>query len=182
MPLQRRKVQVAVVSDLHLGMRGCHAETILAYLKSIDPEVLILNGDIIDIWQFKKKYFPPAHMQVVRELLSMIARGKKVYYITGNHDELFRRFIGFKVGNFELANKAENALEFVRVGSTSVILRQPIDMFHLQLLQNRVDGFNPKALLDRHSRNVPHPVGRVRPQIRTTTGPCGPHRWNYIRN
>jgi UDP-2,3-diacylglucosamine pyrophosphatase LpxH len=105
MPLQRRKVQVAVVSDLHLGMRGCHAETILAYLKSIDPEVLILNGDIIDIWQFKKKYFPPAHMQVVRELLSMIARGKKVYYITGNHDELFRRFIGFKVGNFELANK-----------------------------------------------------------------------------
>ena len=94
-----------MVSDLHLGMRGCHAETILAYLKSIDPEVLILNGDIIDIWQFKKKYFPPAHMQVVRELLSMIARGKKVYYITGNHDELFRRFIGFKVGNFELANK-----------------------------------------------------------------------------
>ena len=89
MPLQRRKVQVAVVSDLHLGMRGCHAEPILAYLKSIDPEVLILNGDIIDIWQFKKKYFPPARMQVVRELLSMIARGKKVYYITGNHDELF---------------------------------------------------------------------------------------------
>jgi UDP-2,3-diacylglucosamine pyrophosphatase LpxH len=105
MPLQRRKVQVAVVSDLHLGMRGCHAQTILAYLKSIEPEVLILNGDIIDIWQFKKKYFPPAHMQVVRELLSMIARGKKVYYITGNHDELFRRFIGFKVGNFELVNK-----------------------------------------------------------------------------
>ncbi len=105
MPLQRRKVQVAVVSDLHLGMRGCHAQTILVYLKSIEPEVLILNGDIIDIWQFKKKYFPPAHMQVVRELLSMIARGKKVYYITGNHDELFRRFIGFKVGNFELVNK-----------------------------------------------------------------------------
>ena len=94
-----------MVSDLHLGMRGCHAPTILAYLKSIEPEVLILNGDIIDIWQFKKKYFPPAHMQVVRELLSMIARGKKVYYITGNHDELFRRFIGFKVGNFELVNK-----------------------------------------------------------------------------
>ena len=94
-----------MVSDLHLGMRGCHADTILAYLKSIEPEVLILNGDIIDIWQFKKKYFPPSHMQVVRELLSMIARGKKVYYITGNHDELFRRFIGFKVGNFELVNK-----------------------------------------------------------------------------
>lgn len=101
----KRSIQVAVISDLHLGMRGCHAEALLNYLKSIKPEVLILNGDIIDIWQFKKKYFPPAHMQVVRELLSMIARDTKVYYITGNHDELFRRFNGFKVGNFELVNK-----------------------------------------------------------------------------
>lgn len=105
MPLQKRKVQVAVVSDLHLGMRGCQAESALAYLKSIDPEILILNGDIIDIWQFKKKFFPAAHMQVIRELLSMIARGKRVYYITGNHDELFRRFVSFKVDRFQIVNK-----------------------------------------------------------------------------
>jgi len=52
---QRRPVDVVVLSDLHLGMRGCRATEVLEYLRSIDPEVLILNGDIIDIWQFKKK-------------------------------------------------------------------------------------------------------------------------------
>lgn len=86
-------------------MRGCRPLEILQYLRSIDPEVLILNGDIVDVWQFKKKYFPAEHMQVVRELLQMIARQKKVFYITGNHDEVFRQFVGFETGNFKIVNK-----------------------------------------------------------------------------
>ena len=101
----KRPVEVAVISDLHLGMRGCRPLEILHYLRSIDPEVLILNGDIIDVWQFKKKYFPAEHMQVLRELLHMIARQKKVFYITGNHDEVFRQFAGFETGNFKIVNK-----------------------------------------------------------------------------
>ena len=101
----KRPVEVAVISDLHLGMRGCQPLEILQYLRSIDPEVLILNGDIIDVWQFKKKYFPAEHMQVVRQLLQMIARQKKVFYITGNHDEVFRQFVGFETGNFKIVNK-----------------------------------------------------------------------------
>ena len=107
----KRKVSLAVISDLHLGMRGCRAHEILAYLQSIDPEVLVLNGDIIDIWQFKKKYFPPSHMRVVKELLKMMEQGKTIHYITGNHDELFRRFVGFKTGNFNIANKLVLELE-----------------------------------------------------------------------
>lgn len=101
----KRPVEVAVISDLHLGMRGCRPLEILQYLRSIEPEVLILNGDIVDVWQFKKKYFPAEHMQVVRELLQMIARQKKVFYITGNHDEVFRQFVGFETGNFKIVNK-----------------------------------------------------------------------------
>jgi UDP-2,3-diacylglucosamine pyrophosphatase LpxH len=104
-PYLKRHVELAVISDLHLGMRGCRAAEVLRYLKSIDPEILVLNGDIIDVWQFKKKYFPAAHMQVVRELLGMIARQKTIYYITGNHDEVFRRFKGFETSNFRIVNK-----------------------------------------------------------------------------
>jgi len=104
-PYLKRHVELAVISDLHLGMRGCRAAEVLRYLKSIDPEILVLNGDIIDVWQFKKKYFPAAHMQVVRELLGMIARQKTIYYITGNHDEVFRRFKGFETSNFKIVNK-----------------------------------------------------------------------------
>tara|TARA_X000000950_G_scaffold252561_1_gene314763 strand:- start:464 stop:1312 length:849 start_codon:yes stop_codon:yes gene_type:complete len=104
-PYLKRPVEVAVISDLHLGMRGCRAAEVLQYLKSIDPEILVLNGDIIDVWQFKKKYFPAAHMQVVRELLAMIARQKTIYYVTGNHDEVLRRFNGFETSNFKIVNK-----------------------------------------------------------------------------
>ena len=101
----KRIVEVAVVSDVHLGTFGCRAEELLNYLKSIEPGVLILNGDIIDIWQFNKRYFPTAHMKVVKYLTSLLTNGTKIYYITGNHDEMLRKFTGFRVGSFELVNK-----------------------------------------------------------------------------
>ncbi len=51
---KKRKVDVVVISDVHLGTYGCHAKELLQYLRSIKPKTVILNGDIIDIWQFKK--------------------------------------------------------------------------------------------------------------------------------
>ncbi len=102
---RKRRVQVAVISDVHLGTYGCHAAELLRYLKSIRPQVLVLNGDIVDIWQFSKNYWPPAHMRVVRYLAGLAARGVKIHYLTGNHDELLRKFAGLKLGNFRLDNK-----------------------------------------------------------------------------
>ena len=102
---KRRKLDIAVISDLHLGTFGCRATELNNYLKTINPKTLILNGDIIDIWQFKKRYFPKAHMKVIKQLMSFITSGTKVYYITGNHDEMLRRFKGFQLGSFEIVNK-----------------------------------------------------------------------------
>ncbi|MEJ8800722.1 UDP-2,3-diacylglucosamine diphosphatase [Pontibacter sp. H249] len=102
---RKRKVEVVVISDVHLGTYGCHAKELLAYLKSIKPETIILNGDIIDIWQFSKSYWPASHMRVVKHLMGLIAKGTKVYYITGNHDEMLRKFVGFKLGSFQIVNK-----------------------------------------------------------------------------
>jgi len=102
---KRRRVQVAVISDVHLGTYGCHAPELLRYLKSIRPEVLVLNGDIVDIWQFSKNYWPASHMRVVRYLAGLAAKGTKIYYLTGNHDELLRKFAGLKLGQFQLDNK-----------------------------------------------------------------------------
>ena len=102
---RKRRVQVAVISDVHLGTYGCHARELLRYLKSIRPQVLVLNGDIVDIWQFSKNYWPPAHMRVVRYLAGLVAKGVKIHYLTGNHDELLRKFAGLKLGNFRLDNK-----------------------------------------------------------------------------
>lgn len=35
----------------------------------------------------------------------MLGRGIKVYYVTGNHDEMLRRFENFSVGDFHIVNK-----------------------------------------------------------------------------
>lgn len=105
MTTTKRALQVCVLSDLHLGTYGCHAQEICEYLKSIKPEILVLNGDIIDIWQFRKSYFPPEHMQVIREILKLSTQGSQVYYITGNHDEALRRYSGTQLGNITLDDK-----------------------------------------------------------------------------
>ena len=103
--IPKRAVDVVVISDIHLGAFGCHAKELLIYLRSIHPKLLILNGDIIDIWQFRKRYFPKHHLMVIRHLTGLIAKNTKVVYITGNHDELMRKFVKFNIGSFKLVNK-----------------------------------------------------------------------------
>ncbi|MDQ4141664.1 MAG: UDP-2,3-diacylglucosamine diphosphatase [Bacteroidota bacterium] len=105
MRVKKRPVEVVVISDVHLGTYGCHAKELLRYLKSIKPKKIVLNGDIIDIWQFSKSYWPKAHMQVVKYLSGLIAKGVKVQYVTGNHDEMLRKFVGFKLSSFSIQNK-----------------------------------------------------------------------------
>jgi UDP-2,3-diacylglucosamine pyrophosphatase LpxH len=101
----KREVDIVILSDLHLGTHGCHAAELLDYLKSIQPNTLILNGDIIDMWHFKKSYFPPTHMEVVRRILKMASQGVKVYYLTGNHDDALRSFGEVNFGQVQLRNK-----------------------------------------------------------------------------
>lgn len=105
LPMYRRKLCVSAISDVHLGTYGCHARELHRYLKSIDPEILVLNGDIIDMWEFRKKYFPTDHLKVIKEIFRMAARGTKVYYITGNHDDMLRRFSNLKLGPIQLKDK-----------------------------------------------------------------------------
>ena len=103
--MERRPLDVVVMSDLHLGTYGCHAREIVNYLKSIQPQILVLNGDVIDGWQFSKRYFPVAHMQVIKEIVSLLSKGTRVIYITGNHDEVLRRYSDIQIGNFQLTDK-----------------------------------------------------------------------------
>ncbi len=103
--MPKREVDLVVISDVHLGTYGCHAKELLKYLKSIKPKTVILNGDIIDIWQFSKTYWPEAHMKVIRRIMKYITEGIPVYYLTGNHDEMLRKFADFEMGSFRLINK-----------------------------------------------------------------------------
>jgi UDP-2,3-diacylglucosamine pyrophosphatase LpxH len=109
--LKKRKIKAAVISDVHLGTFGCRASELSNYLSSIEPEILILNGDIVDIWQFSKRYWPKTHMQIIKQITEIIANGVTVYYVTGNHDEMLRKFTGFKISNFSIVNKVMLTLD-----------------------------------------------------------------------
>ncbi|MBP0905361.1 UDP-2,3-diacylglucosamine diphosphatase [Mariniflexile gromovii] len=103
--MKKRPVDIVVISDVHLGTYGCRAKELHKYLKSIKPEKVILNGDIIDVWQFSKRYWPKSHMKIIKLITSWISSGVEVRYITGNHDEMLRKFVGFQMGSFSISNK-----------------------------------------------------------------------------
>lgn len=103
--MKKRKVELVVLSDTHLGTFGSHALELNKYLATIKPKILVLNGDIIDIWQFRKSYFPKTHLKVIQKIIGFASKGTKVYYITGNHDEMLRKFSDMSMGNFALVDK-----------------------------------------------------------------------------
>ncbi|WP_396183942.1 UDP-2,3-diacylglucosamine diphosphatase, partial [Flavobacterium sp.] len=102
---KKREIPLVVISDVHLGTYGCQAIELVHYLKSINPKTLVLNGDIIDMWNFSKSYFPASHMNVLRQILKMSNMETRVVYITGNHDETLRKYSDLILGNFELVDK-----------------------------------------------------------------------------
>lgn len=102
--MELKKVEVSVISDLHLATHACKAKAVLRYLKSIEPDKLILNGDIIDSWRFSRSYFPKSHLKVVRQIIKMMEKGVKVIYITGNHDDFMRKFDNVELGNLSITN------------------------------------------------------------------------------
>ncbi len=97
------------ISDTHLGSKGCKATYLSHFLKQNDCETLIMVGDIIDGWKMRKKTFwPQEHTDVIRRILTRAKRGTKVIYITGNHDEMLRRYSGVQFGNIYLVDEYEH--------------------------------------------------------------------------
>ncbi|UBZ06554.1 UDP-2,3-diacylglucosamine diphosphatase [Salegentibacter mishustinae] len=101
----KRKPEIVVISDVHLGTFGAHAAELSEYLESVQPKKLILNGDFIDIWQFRKSYFPKAHLEVIKKIIDLSSTGTEVIYITGNHDEFLRKFSDVQIGELRITDK-----------------------------------------------------------------------------
>ena len=95
------------ISDVHLGHSGCSAEFLLDFLRSTTCDYLYLVGDIIDVWQMKKKlYWPQQHNDVVRTILGKAKHGTNIIYVPGNHDEVFRDFHATQLGNLQIEKQS----------------------------------------------------------------------------
>jgi UDP-2,3-diacylglucosamine pyrophosphatase LpxH len=98
-------MKTLIISDLHIGSKGCKTEEILELLKDESFERYILVGDIIDGWLFKKyKKFSYQHAKVIRRLLKL-SKNKDIIWISGNHDEFLRKYTPIELGNIKVVDE-----------------------------------------------------------------------------
>ena len=65
-------MKTLVMSDLHIGSKGCNTKAIINLLKTVEYDRLILVGDIIDGWLFQRyKKFSAEHNKVIRKLFKI---------------------------------------------------------------------------------------------------------------
>ena len=99
------------ISDTHLGTRGCRADFLADFLRSVSCENLYLVGDIIDGWRLRRSWFWDHHHDEVLRLILRAARGgTNVVYVPGNHDEMMRKYVplGLEVCGVKLQMEAEH--------------------------------------------------------------------------
>jgi UDP-2,3-diacylglucosamine pyrophosphatase LpxH len=97
--------KVVIMSDLHLGMKDSSPKKILEFLDSIHTDLLILNGDIIDMDALKRgSKWKNKHTKVIMKLLDM-SRDIDIIYLRGNHDSDLEDVYGYKFGNIKFMDE-----------------------------------------------------------------------------
>ena len=97
----RRRFRSLFLSDLHLGARGCRADDILGFLRTVEAETIYLVGDILDLWHPGKLHWGAAQDEIWTELTRRQAAGTRVVYLPGNHDAALRPGGGGRLDRFE---------------------------------------------------------------------------------
>jgi UDP-2,3-diacylglucosamine pyrophosphatase LpxH len=98
-------LKTLIISDLHIGSKGCQTEEILNLLSDDSYKRYILVGDIIDGWLFTKyKKFSYEHTRVIRRLLKL-SKNKEIIWISGNHDEFVRKYTPLELGNIKVVDE-----------------------------------------------------------------------------
>ena len=120
---KREKISFRTVflSDIHLGTPDSKADEVVDFLKQVQCEKLVLNGDIIDGWALKRgSKWLPRHSRVIRKILKMSEKGKtEIIYLRGNHDDILERFLPLAFGKIHFSkehiHEAANGLRYLVV-------------------------------------------------------------------
>lgn len=105
--MNRRPIELVILSDIHLGSYACYCIELLEYLKSIRPEKLIINGDFCDFRENKKQKIPTEHIKVLEEIENLADSGTLVYLIHGNYDKGLNKITCFKKDNIQVRQQLE---------------------------------------------------------------------------
>ena len=95
-----------VLSDIHLGTQHSKTEEVTRFLKSINCDRLILNGDIIDGWHLKKSglsKWKAKHTDFFKVIMKMMENfGTQVIYVRGNHDDFLASLAPLNFSNIQI--------------------------------------------------------------------------------
>jgi UDP-2,3-diacylglucosamine pyrophosphatase LpxH len=97
------RVRTLFLSDIHLGFKRARTRELLAFLRTVDAECIVLGGDIVDTLSLAKRVFwTDEHTQVLRLLLARRRAGVRLVYLPGNHDAALSVFVEMLQGQIEV--------------------------------------------------------------------------------
>jgi len=95
-----------VISDVHLGTEYSKVNQLCDFLRGVNCNTLILNGDIIDGWHIQKggkNKWRKEHSEFFKIIMKMMENyDTKVIYIRGNHDDFLDHIAPFSFANIEI--------------------------------------------------------------------------------
>lgn len=97
-----------IISDLHLGSKACQVDKLLDFIKNTKSDLLILNGDVIDVWALRRdpNGWTDSHTNFVRQILKKSQKDNtKIVYTRGNHDELVNRVLPLEFGDILITDE-----------------------------------------------------------------------------
>lgn len=95
------------ISDVHLGTPESKADELVSFLKHLQCDTLVLNGDIIDGWALRRgTRWQNRHSRVIRTILKKMEKEQtEVIYLRGNHDDILERFLPLAFGSMRIAKE-----------------------------------------------------------------------------
>jgi len=107
--MKRKKIRyrTVIISDVHLGFTDCKIDQVNHFLRHIQCEKLIMNGDIIDGWHLKKwGKWSVEHTRFIRLVLKKAEKhGTEVIYLRGNHDDFLWKVLPLQFDRVHLCNE-----------------------------------------------------------------------------
>jgi UDP-2,3-diacylglucosamine pyrophosphatase LpxH len=109
-------VRSIFISDVHLGLKQSNAEELLEFLKRYKWNNLFILGDFFDGYKLKRKFYWDKHYSyLLRYIIGKIKDGKRVVYVSGNHDDFLRQFDITDLGHIEVVDEYIHETEHDKV-------------------------------------------------------------------
>lgn len=141
---------VIIGSDIHIPFQDNNAvESFIRYCKEKKPEVIVLNGDVLDMFMLSKftkgeGRNPLEEITMCRELLASVRAAcpnTEIYYVIGNHENRLEKYVLTKAP--ELASLIEDVFSIIKTddfkirGCASLTINDNFVCKHGTLLGNK---------------------------------------------